>query len=61
MLVTPDVDITENSKVLATLQSDPEGRAVILRVDRDTVAGTFTVHLSSTAPKECQVAWFVIS
>ncbi len=61
VLVTPGVDITENSKVLATLQSDPGGSTLIQRVDRDPGAGTFTVHLSTPAPKACEVAWFVIS
>ena len=61
MVVDPDVDVTPTSKVLATLQSDPGGSAVILRVDRDPDTNTFTVLLSADATQDCEVAWFVIS
>ena len=61
VVVTPGVAITEDSKVLATLQSDPGGNTAVHRVERDPVTDTVTVHLNSPAAKECEVAWFVIS
>ena len=61
VVVTPGVDITEDSKVLATLQSDPGGNTAVHRVERDPVTDTVTVHLTNPAAKECEVAWFVIS
>lgn len=61
VVVTPGIDIAEDSKVLVTLQSDPGGKAAIQHVDRDPVNDTFTIKLTKPAPVACAVAWFVIS
>ena len=60
VVVAPGFDITEESKVLATLQSDP-GKATIQHVERDSATDTFTIRLTDKAKNECAVAWFVIS
>jgi hypothetical protein len=59
--VTPGMDITALSKVLATLQSNPGGTTAIQRVARNTTANTFTIWLTASATANTTVAWFVIS
>ena len=61
VVVTPGIDLAEDSKVLATLQSEPGGDAVIRLVVRDVAHDTFTVQLTEPTPIGCSVAWFVIS
>jgi hypothetical protein len=58
VLVTPGVELTSNSKVLATLQSD--GGVAVGWVELDTGANRFTVHFTANTSQACSVAWFVI-
>jgi hypothetical protein len=58
VLVTPGVELTSNSKVLATLQSD--GGVAVGWVELDTGANRFTVHFTGNTSQACSVAWFVI-
>jgi hypothetical protein len=61
VIVTPGVDITASSKVLATLQTSPGGTTAIQRVTRNATANNFTVWLTANATANTIVAWFVIS
>ena len=57
--VTPGVELTSNTKVLATLQSDAGG-ATVAWVEVSTGPDTFTVHFTAATGQACSVAWFVI-
>jgi hypothetical protein len=59
--VNPGVPITDQSKVLATLQGDAGGKAFVERVELDSADGTFDVVLTKPAAHPVQVAWFLIS
>jgi collagen type VII alpha len=60
-VVTPGVELTSNSKILATLQSSAGSDSIVVsRVVPDTGANTFTIVLSADAINGCTVAWFVI-
>lgn len=59
--VTPGIDLTAGSKVLATLQTSPGGTTTVHRVVRDIANDTFTIYLTAPATQRCTVAWFVIS
>lgn len=58
--VRPGFDIGPESIVLAVLQGDPGGAAVLHHVSRDAVQDRFTVHLTAAALAATPVAWFVI-
>jgi hypothetical protein len=59
--VTPGLDITGSSKVLAMPQTNPGGSTTIQRISRNATANTFTIWLTATATANTTVAWFVIS
>lgn len=59
--VDPGVPITTSSKVLCTLQTSAGGSTTVKRVQRDPVAGKFTIYLTAPAASDCVVAWFVIA
>ena len=56
--VTPGVELTGNTTVLATLQSD--GGVAIQYVEVHTGTNSFTVHFSGNTTQACTVAWFVL-
>ena len=60
-LVDPGVPITTGSKVLCTLQTSAGGSTTVKRVQRDPIAGKFTIYLTAPAASNCVVAWFVIA
>jgi hypothetical protein len=59
--VTPGVDISGTTKVLATLQSNPGGTTAIQRVQKSTTTDRFTIYLTANATGNTSVAWFLIS
>jgi hypothetical protein len=59
--VSPGIDITGASKVLALPQTNPGGSTTIQRISRNTVADTFTIFLTANATANTTVAWFLIS
>jgi len=59
--VSPGIDLTAGSKVLATLQTSAGGTTTVHRVVRDTANDMFTIYLTAPATQSCTVAWFVIS
>ena len=59
--IGPGINITAQSKVLATLQSSPGGTTTIHRVYPNPSTDTVTIFLTANATQNCTVAWFVIS
>lgn len=61
VVVNPNIDLTNSSRILATLQSDPGADSIgVSRAVPNAEANTFTIVLSSDAVTACSVAWFVI-
>jgi hypothetical protein len=60
-LVRPGVDVTSQSKILATLQSRAGAKTTIHRVYRNVTANTFTIYLTAPATNACSVAWLLMS
>lgn len=60
VVVTPGVEITSNTKVLATLQSDSASGAVVSSAAPNVGANTITIRLNGPSASTCTVAWFVI-
>jgi hypothetical protein len=58
-LVTPGIDLTSTSAVIATLNGDAGG-ATVERVTIDTAADTFTIILTGNAAASVKVAWLVL-
>ncbi len=58
-LVTPGIDLTSTSVVIATLNGDAGG-ATVERVAIDTAADTFTIVLTANATVSVKVAWLVL-
>ena len=58
--VTPGLDLTASSLVLATLQANGGGSCAVERVEIDTAANTFRVHVTAPPTVAVRVAWFVI-
>ncbi len=56
--VTPGIDLTATSAVVATLQG-PAGGALVERVSIDTTSNTFTIWLTKNATLAASVAWHV--
>ena len=59
--VTPGIDLTSTSAVVATLNGNAGGSTAVKRVAIDTTANTFTVHLTANATATVKVAWIVLS
>jgi hypothetical protein len=57
--VTPGIDLTTTSAVVATLQGNPGGATVVQRVAIDATADTFTIYLTANATSSVKVAWHV--
>jgi hypothetical protein len=54
------IDVTNNSKVLVTLMSDPGGTTTVQRVRRDVINNRFTVYLTANARSNTQFAYFLM-
>jgi hypothetical protein len=61
VVVTPGLDVTTSSKVLALPQTNPGGTTTVQRIARNATANTFTIYLTANATANTTVAWFVIS
>ena len=57
--VTPGIDLTPTSAVVATLQGDPGGTTTVQRVAIDTTTDKFTIYLTANATASVKVAWHV--
>ena len=55
--VTPGIDLTSTSAVVATLQGNPSGTIAVQAVAVDPSADTFTIYLNATAASDLKVAW----
>jgi hypothetical protein len=60
VLVTPGIDLTSTSAVLATLQGSAGGATTVQRVAIDTTANTFRIYLTANAMASVNVAWLVL-
>jgi hypothetical protein len=59
VLVTPGIDLTSSSAVVATLLSSAGGKTTVHRVAIDATANTFRIYLTAAATGSTKVAWFV--
>jgi hypothetical protein len=57
--VTPGIDLTSSSAVVATLQGNPGGTTTVQRVAVDATTDTFTIYLTASATTNVKVAWHV--
>jgi hypothetical protein len=55
--VTPGIDLTTTTAVVATLQGDPGGTTSVQRVAIDTATDTFTIWLTANSTGIVKVAW----
>ena len=55
--VTPGIDVTATTAVVATLQGSAGGTTTVHRVVIDPGADTFTIHLTANATSAVGVAW----
>jgi hypothetical protein len=59
-VVTPGIDLTSTSAVIATLNGDAGGTTTVERVTIDVTANTFTIVLTGNATASVKVAWLVL-
>jgi hypothetical protein len=59
--VTPGLDLTSSTKILALLQGDAGGSTAVQRVAIEMVANTFTIRLTANTVRNVRVSWFAIS
>ena len=57
--VTPGIDLTATSAVVATLQGDAGGSTTVKRVVVNATADTLTIYLTANATAAVKVAWHV--
>jgi len=60
VVVTPGVDLTTTSAVVATLNGDAGGSTTVKRVAINTTANTFTIYLTANATASVKLAWIVL-
>ena len=60
VLVTPGIDLTGTSTVIATLNGNAGGSTTVKRVSIDASANTFTVHLTGNTVGPVKIAWLVL-
>jgi len=60
VVVTPGVDLTTTSAVVATLNGDAGGSTAVKRVAINATANTFTVYLTGNATASVKLAWIVL-
>jgi len=58
--VTPGIDLTSGSAVIATLNGDAGGSTAIKRVAINTTTNVFTIYLTANATASVKVAWLVL-
>ena len=61
VVVTPGIDLTTTTAVIATLNGNAGGSVAVKRVAIDTAADTFTIFLTANSTASVSVAWLVIS
>jgi len=59
VVVTPGIDLTATSAVVATIQGAPSGSMTVRSVAVDAAADTFTIYLTANATVTMTVAWHV--
>jgi hypothetical protein len=59
--VTPGIDLTATSGVIATLNGSAGGSTAVKRVAIDTTTNAFTIYLTANTIANVKVAWLVIS
>jgi len=59
VIVTPGIDLTSNSAVVATLMGNPGGATTVQRVAVNATADTLTIYLTANAVSNVKVAWHV--
>ena len=59
--VNPEVPITAQSKVLATLQGNGGNKAMVDHFEVNPTGGTFQIVLTRSSLRPVEVAWFLIS
>ena len=57
--VTPGIDLTTTSAVVATLQGDAGGSTTVKRVSLNPTTDQFTIYLTANATAAVKVAWHV--
>jgi hypothetical protein len=59
--VTPGIDLTPSSAVMATLQGSAGGTTTVHRVAINATADTFTIYLTANATVNVKVGWILLS
>jgi hypothetical protein len=59
--VTPGVDLTTSTTVLATLQGSAGGTTTVHRLAVDANADTFRIYLTANATANAKVGWILLS
>ena len=57
--VTPGIDLTATSAVVATLQGDAGGSTTVKRISMNPTTDQFTIYLTANATAAVKVAWHV--
>ena len=57
--VTPGIDLTATSAVVATLQGDAGGSTTVKRISMNPTTDMFTIYLTANATTAVKVAWHV--
>ncbi len=57
--MTPGIDLTATSAVVATLQGSAGGTTTVHRIAVNATADTFTIYLTANATAAVKVAWHV--
>jgi hypothetical protein len=60
VLVTPGIDLTPTSTVIATLQASAGGTTAVHRVAINATTNQFRIYLTANATTAATVAWFVL-
>ena len=60
VVVTPGLDLTSASAVVATLNGNAGGSTAVKRVAINATANTFTIYLTANAIANVNVAWIVL-
>ena len=60
VVVTPGIDLTATSAVVATLNGDAGGSTAVKRVAINATANTFTIYLTANATATVKLAWIVL-
>jgi hypothetical protein len=58
--VTPGIDLTSSSAVIATLNGNAGGSTAVKRVAINTTTNAFTIYLIANATAAVKVAWLVV-